>query len=55
MPRRFPPPWAVEQNSRWLCRQGRDQLKHRLIYARETRAEADTAKLLTIDGGGGLR
>jgi hypothetical protein len=49
MPRRFPPPWSVEHIP------GGDVVKDATgqslayVYARETKAQADTAKVLTMD------
>ena len=47
--RRFPPPWQVEQipgGFKVLDANGQALV---YVYARETRAEADTAKVLTTD------
>ena len=41
--RRFPPPWTVEQIP------GGYKVKDGNVYARETRADADTAKVLAFD------
>ena len=48
-PRLFPPPWTVEQipgGFKVLDANGQALV---YVYARETRAEADTAKVLTFD------
>ena len=48
-PRRFPPPWHVEQapgGFKVLDANGQALI---YVYARETKAEADIAKVLTID------
>jgi hypothetical protein len=49
MPRCFPPPWSVERIPGGYI--VKDATGHSLayIYGRETRAEADTAKVLTMD------
>jgi len=47
--RRFPPPWRIEQipgGFKILDANGQALV---YVYARETRAEADTAKVLTFD------
>ena len=48
-PRRFPPPWQVEQTPGGF--KVRDASSQALvyIYARETRQQANTAKVLTFD------
>jgi hypothetical protein len=48
-PRRFPPPWQVEQTPggfKVLDANGQALV---YVYARETKAEADIAKVLTFD------
>jgi hypothetical protein len=48
-PRRFPPPWQVEQipgGYKVLDASGQALA---YVYARETKAEADIGKVLTID------
>jgi hypothetical protein len=48
-PRRFPPPWQVEQipgSFKVLDANGQSLA---YVYARETKAEADIAKVLTFD------
>ena len=45
--RRFPPPWTVEQIPGGF--KVLDATGHALVYARETKAEADIAKVLTFD------
>jgi hypothetical protein len=42
--RRFPPPWSVEQ-----IPGGYKVLDVAYVYGRETRADADTAHVLTLD------
>ncbi len=42
--RRFPPPWSVEQ-----IQDANGQSLALYIYGRETRADADTAHVLTMD------
>ena len=49
MPRRFPAPWTAEQipgGFKVVDATGRRSL---ICYARETKAQADTAKVLTLD------
>jgi hypothetical protein len=49
VPRRFPAPWTVEQipgGFKVLDATGQSLA---YVYGRETRAEADTAKVLTMD------
>ena len=49
MPRRFPPPWTAEQiPGGYVVKDATGQALV-YIYARETRADADTAKVLTAD------
>ena len=45
--RRFPPPWTVEQIPGGF--KVLDASGQALVYARETKAEADIAKVLTFD------
>jgi len=48
-PRRFPPPWTVEQipgGFKVVDASGQSLV---YVYARETKAEADIAKVLTFD------
>ena len=48
-PRRFPPPWRVEQipgGFKVVDANGQSLV---YVYARETKAEADIAKVLTFD------
>jgi len=45
--RRFPPPWQVEQIPGGF--KVVDANGQSLVYARETKAEADIAKVLTFD------
>jgi len=48
-PRRFPPPWTVEQipgGFKVVDASGQAVV---YVYARETKAEADIAKVLTFD------
>ena len=46
-PRLFPPPWTVEQIPGGF--KVLDENGQVLVYARETKAEADIAKVLTFD------
>jgi hypothetical protein len=47
--RRFPPPWTVEQIAgRYKVRDAAGQ-SLAYVYGRETRDDADTAKVLTMD------
>ena len=55
MPRRFPPPWSAEPIPGGFVVKDATAQALAYVYARETRAEADTAKVLTIDEAGGLR
>jgi hypothetical protein len=49
MPRRFPPPWTVEQiPGGYVVRDATGQALA-YVYARETKADADIAKVLTMD------
>jgi len=48
MARRFPPPWRVEQS--WRLRdEGSNGQPLAYVYGRESRADADTAHVLTLD------
>ncbi len=47
--RRFPPPWSVEQIPGGFVVKDASGQALAYVYARETRAEADTAKVLTMD------
>jgi streptomycin 6-kinase len=47
--RRFPPPWRVEQTPGGLKVLDASGQALVYVYARETRAEADIAKVLTFD------
>ena len=49
MPRRFPPPWTVEKIPGGFKVVDADGQSLAYVYARETRADADTAKVLTMD------
>jgi hypothetical protein len=47
--RRFPPPWTVEQiPGRYVVKDATGQ-SLAYVYGRETRADADIAKLLTME------
>lgn len=49
MPRRFPPPWIAEQiPGGFVVKDGTGQ-SLAYVYARETKAQADTANVLTMD------
>jgi hypothetical protein len=49
MARRFPAPWTIERiPGGYVVKDATDQALA-YIYARETRADADTAKVLTMD------
>jgi hypothetical protein len=48
-PRRFPPPWQVEQIPGGFKVLDASGQALAYIYARETKAEADIAKVLTLD------
>lgn len=48
-PRRFPTPWSVEQTPCGYKVLDASGQALAYIYARETKAEADTAKVLTFD------
>ena len=47
--RRFPPPWTVEQIPGGYKVKDANGQALAYVYARETRADADTAKVLTMD------
>ena len=49
MPRRFPPPWSAEPIAGGCI--VKDATGHSIayVYARDTKADADTAKVLTTD------
>ena len=47
--RRFPPPWTVEKIPGGFKVVDANQQSLAYVYARETRADADTAKVLTMD------
>jgi hypothetical protein len=49
MPRRFPLPWTVEQMPGGYKVIDANGQALAYCYARETKAEADTAKVLTLD------
>jgi len=49
MPRRFPPPWSVEPIPGGFVVKDATGQSLAYCYARGTRAEADTAKALTMD------
>ena len=49
MPRRFPPPWTVEQTPGGYKVIDANGQALAYVYARETLAGADTAKALTED------
>src|SRR5262245_61409315 len=49
MPRRFPPPWEVEQISGGYKVVDATGQALAYCYGRETRADADIAKVLTMD------
>jgi hypothetical protein len=48
-PRRFPPPWQVEQIPGGYKVLDANGQALAYVYARETKAEADIAKVLTFD------
>ena len=54
MPRRFPP-WTVEQIPGGYKVKDANGQALAYVYARETRADADIAKVLTMDEAGGSR
>jgi hypothetical protein len=47
--RRFPPPWQVEQTPGGFKALDANGQAFVYVYARETKAEADIAKVLTFD------
>jgi hypothetical protein len=49
MPRRFPPPWSVEHIPGGYVVKDATGQSLAYVYARETKAQADTAKVLTMD------
>ena len=49
MPRRFAPPWSVERIPRGYVVKDATGQALAYVYARETKADADTAKMLTMD------
>jgi hypothetical protein len=49
MPRRFPPPWTVEQIPGGYVVKDASGQSLAYVCARETKAQADTAKVLTMD------
>jgi len=49
MPRRFPPPWTVEQIPGGYKVKDANGQSLAYVYARETKADADIAKVLTLD------
>ena len=49
MPRRFPPPWTVENIPGGFKVVDADGQSLAYVYARETRADADIANVLTMD------
>jgi hypothetical protein len=49
MPRRFPPPWTVDQIPGGYVVKDASGQSLAYLYARETKAKADTAKVLTMD------
>jgi hypothetical protein len=51
VPRRFPAPWTVEQIPGGFKVVDANGQALAYIYARETKAQADTAKVLTLDRG----
>jgi hypothetical protein len=48
-PRRFPPPWQVEQTPGGFKVLDANGQTLAYVYARETREQADIAKVLTFD------
>jgi hypothetical protein len=47
--RRFPPPWSVEEtNGGYVVKDANGQ-PLAYVYGRQTKADADTAKVLTMD------
>ena len=49
MPRRFPPPWTAELIPGGYVVKDANGQALAYVYARETRAHADIAKVLTMD------
>jgi len=49
MSRRFPPPWFVEKIKGGYAVKDANGQSLAYIYGRETRADADTAQVLTLD------
>ena len=49
MPRRFKPPWTAEQIPGGYVVKDATSQSVAYVYARETKAQADTAKVLTMD------
>jgi len=47
-PRRFPPPWSEQIPGGYVVKEATGQ-SLAYVYGRETRADADTAKVLTMD------
>jgi hypothetical protein len=48
-PRRFPPPWKVEEIAVGYVVKNANGQSLAYVYGRESRADADTAKVLTMD------
>lgn len=55
MPRRFPPPWTVEQIPGGYVVKDASGQSLAYVYARETKAKADTAKVPRWTKRGALR
>ena len=49
MPRRFPPPWTAERIPGGYVVKDASGQSLAYVYAGETKAQADTAKVLTMD------
>ena len=49
MSRRFPPPWSAERIPGGFVVKDATGQSLAYVYARETKAQADTAKVLTMD------
>jgi hypothetical protein len=49
MTRRFPPPWSVEETKAGYVVKDATGQSLAYVYGRQTRADADTAKVLTMD------
>jgi hypothetical protein len=49
MPRRFAPPWTAEQIPGGYVVKDATRQSLAYVYARETKAQTDTAKVLTMD------